>query len=144
MGCRRVVEPRPWSLFVIPLAIAAAVVAGILLGGPSIGFILAAVIALLIVTFALGDGRRPADGSWQRDAARRLLVPVAVAVAGLVLSVAASGALRVIGWGVLAVAVTLALSLAFLEVGYSEDRARARGEEPSDSPDRARSRTRHL
>lgn len=37
----------------------------------------------------------------------------------------ADGTLRIVGWGVIATAVTVAISLVFLEVGYSEDRARA-------------------
>jgi hypothetical protein len=51
---------------------------------------------------------------------------VTIAVAGIVLIAAWSGVVRIIGWGVVAVAITIALSLVFLEVGYSEDRARAR------------------
>jgi hypothetical protein len=66
------------------------------------------------------------DQGWRRTAARRFLVPVAVAVAGIVLTVAWAGVVRIIGWGVVAIAITMALSLVFLEVGYSEDRARAR------------------
>jgi hypothetical protein len=53
-------------------------------------------------------------------------MPVAVAVAGIVLIAAWAGVVRIIGWGVVGVAITIALSLVFLEVGYSEDRARAR------------------
>jgi hypothetical protein len=73
--------------------------------------------------------RQPADDdAWRTAAARRLLVPLAIAVAGIVVIAVADGTARIIGWGVLAVAITVAVSLLFLEVGYSEDRARAREE----------------
>ena len=68
------------------------------------------------------------DGGWRRAAARRALLPIGIAVVGIVVIVLSSGTVRIVGWGVLAVAVTVAISLVFLEVGYSEDRARARGE----------------
>ncbi len=72
---------------------------------------------------------RPAeDHAWRAAAARRMLVPLLIAVAGIVVIAVADGTARIIGWGVLAVAVTVALSLVFLEVGYSEERARAREE----------------
>jgi hypothetical protein len=53
-------------------------------------------------------------------------MPVTVAVAGIVLIAAWAGVIRIIGWGVVGVAITIALSLVFLEVGYSEDHARPR------------------
>jgi hypothetical protein len=40
--------------------------------------------------------------------------------------VASSGTGRIIGWGVLGVGLVVAISLVFLEIGYSEDRERAR------------------
>jgi hypothetical protein len=49
-----------------------------------------------------------------------------LAVAGTVVVVASSDVGRIIGWGLVALAITLAISLVFLEVGYSEDRERAR------------------
>jgi hypothetical protein len=134
-------------LFALPAAIAAPIIAGILLGGPMLGFPVAAVVAILIVAVAIRmeprewrRARRPgsarlggpgapydaADRGWRRTAARRFLMPVAVAVAGSVLIAAWAGVARIIGWGIVGVAITIALSLVFLEVGYSEDRARAR------------------
>jgi hypothetical protein len=68
------------------------------------------------------------DDAWRAAAARRLLVPLAIAVAGIVVIAVGHGTARIVGGGVVAVAITLAVSLAFLEVGYSEDRARAREE----------------
>lgn len=66
-----------------------------------------------------------ADGNdWRRAALRRFLVPLAIAIAGIVLVVATSGTAEIIGGGVIALAVTIAISLAFLEIGYSEDRER--------------------
>jgi hypothetical protein len=128
-------------LFALPMAIAVPIVAGILLGGPLLGFVVAAVIALVIVAVALRLGTQgdttARETSWRRAAARRSLVPLTLAVAGIVVGVLGSGTVDVIGWGVLAVAITLAISLVFLEVGYSEDRARARGnEDPMRRPDR--------
>lgn len=74
--------------------------------------------------------REPAadDKDWRRAAARRFLVPLALAVVGVVLVLATSGTVELIGGGLIALAATIAISLAFLEVGYSEDRARERGE----------------
>jgi hypothetical protein len=90
-------------LFALPAAIAAPIIAGILLGGPMLGFPVAAVVAILIVAVAIRmeprewrRARRPgsarlgspgapydaADRGWRRAAARRFLMPVAVAVAG--------------------------------------------------------------
>jgi hypothetical protein len=81
---------------------------------------------------------------WQRAALRRATVPAILAVAGIVLLlVAGDGVGAIVGWGIVGIAATLALSLAFLEVGYSEDRARARGEpqaydRPGETPPRPR------
>lgn len=61
---------------------------------------------------------------WRRAAARRFLVPLAIAIAGIVLIAATSGTVEIVGGGLLALAVTIAISLVFLEVGYSEDRDR--------------------
>jgi hypothetical protein len=69
------------------------------------------------------------DEDWRRAARRRFLVPLAIAVVGIVVIVLTSGTARIVGAGVLAVAVTVAISLVFLEVGYSEERARERGEQ---------------
>jgi hypothetical protein len=67
-----------------------------------------------------------------RAAAGRFLVPMAVVVVGIVLIAGWDGVMRIIGWGAVAIAITIALSLVFLEVGYSEDRARARERRPRD------------
>ena len=60
--------------------------------------------------------------------AARWLLPAVIAVIGVILVIAASGTVAIVGGGLIGVAVVLAVSLAFLEVGYSEDRARDRGE----------------
>jgi hypothetical protein len=72
--------------------------------------------------------RMTEDKDWRRAARRRFLVPLAIAVIGIALIAATSGVAQIVGGGVLAVAVVVAISLVFLEVGYSEDRARERGE----------------
>ena len=58
----------------------------------------------------------------------RWLAPVALLAVGLAVVVLADGTAEIVGGGIIALAVTIAVSLAFLEVGYSEDRARERGE----------------
>jgi hypothetical protein len=64
---------------------------------------------------------------WKRAALRRFLWTIALAVVGLVVVVVSkSRTWDIIGWAVVAAAVTIAIGLAFLEVGYSEDRERAR------------------
>lgn len=139
----------PWALFALPLVIATTIISGILFGGPAVGFLAATIVAGLIVTAAIrmkpGERTSTAIGAgasrssepgledtrehgWRAAAARRALVPLARAAAAVVVIVATGGTARVIGWGVLGVAVAVALSLTFLEVGYSEDRARARAE----------------
>jgi predicted outer membrane lipoprotein len=52
--------------------------------------------------------------------------------------VVAEGAVQVIGWGLLAAAFAVATSLVFLEVGYSEDRARDRERRAGPQPRRRR------
>lgn len=59
--------------------------------------------------------------NWKRDARRRAIVPLAIVIAGL--AILAFGS-EVVGWTVFSVGVTLGIALVFLEVGYSEDRAR--------------------
>lgn len=67
---------------------------------------------------------------WQRAALRRALVPLALLLAGLVVVLAVGGGTgQVVGWGIVGVAATIAVSLVFLEVGYSEDRERERERE---------------
>jgi hypothetical protein len=73
-------------------------------------------------------GEPPPDFDWRRAAARRFAAPLLIAVVGIVLIAAGADTVRIIGWGVIGVAVTVAISLVFLEIGYSEDRARAREE----------------
>ena len=134
-----------WALVALPLVIATTIISGILFAGPAVGFLAATIIAGLIVIAAIRakPGERASTGAtrstepgvrdtrehgWRAAAARRALVPLALAAAAVVVIAATGGTARVIGWGLLGVAVAVALSLTFLEVGYSEDRARARAE----------------
>jgi hypothetical protein len=103
---------------------AALITAALLVGGPVLGFVAALVVAVALVAAAIGVDPRGFEAAWRGPAARRFLVPVAVAAPGVVLIVSASGTARVIGWGIVAIAAVLAVSLVFLEIGYSEDRAR--------------------
>src|SRR5437588_633627 len=134
MTQRRYAEVQPWMLFALPLAIAVPIIAAILLGGPTVAFPVAALVAIVIVTIAIRlqprRARAPSsptavEGDWRAAAARRFAVSAMIAVAGIVVGVATTGTASIIGWGVLAVGLTLAVGLVFLEVGYSEDRARA-------------------
>jgi hypothetical protein len=139
--------------FTLPAAIALPIVTGFLLAGPVLGFLAAVLVAAAIVIVAIRmrapESRRhavraersaydPGDRAVRRAAARRFAVPLVIAAAGIILIVAAEGAAWVIGWGVLAVAVTVAISLVFLEVGYSEDRARDREQRAGSPPSRRR------
>ena len=65
------------------------------------------------------------EHDWRRAARRRFVIPVVIAVAGVVLAALTDGVPAIVGWGLFAVALTIAISLVFLEVGLSEDRARA-------------------
>ena len=59
----------------------------------------------------------------------RWLAPAALLVVGIAVVVAGSSStVDIVGAAIIAVAATVAVSLAFLEVGLSEDRARERGE----------------
>ena len=58
----------------------------------------------------------------------RWIIPVALLLVGIVVIIVGSGIADAIGGGLMAVALVVAVSLAFLEVGLSEDRARERGE----------------
>ena len=150
-------------LFALPAAIAVPITAGIVFGGPVVGLLLAAVTAIVIVVAAIraeprtttaadrpkeGAPARPAsedrehlpDRRWRRRAVRRALVPLVMVAAGAVVIVATSGTERVIGWGVVAVGITVAISLLFLEIGYSEDRDRAREQRAAASRRRQRRR----
>lgn len=67
----------------------------------------------------------PEQIDWRRRAARRSILPLLVAVAGfVVVLIGKDGTLGIIGWAIVGVGITIAISLVFLEVGYSEDRAR--------------------
>lgn len=72
------------------------------------------------------EGDAPSRRDWRRAATGRFLATLALAVAGLVLVAIAGGTAEIIGWTVLGVACTVAVSLVFLEVGAGEDRARER------------------
>ena len=66
------------------------------------------------------------DQKWKQEAIRRFTLAAVLLVAGLVIVIlAGSGVLRILGWAVVAAAISIAVSLAFLEIGYSEDRARS-------------------
>jgi hypothetical protein len=140
------VKMQPWMAFAFPALIAVVIIAAFMLGGPYVGFLLAVIVALVIVGVAIQmkpvtrrqtgiSGRihgQPAPSAptdnrrWIAAAAKRSLAPIAIAAVGIVLAAVWAGTVRIIGWGVLGVATVLALSLVFLEVGYSEDRALAR------------------
>lgn len=70
------------------------------------------------------------EHDWRRAAARRALVPLAVVIAGLLVAALTSGTWEAVGFGIFGVGAVLAVSLFFLEVGYSEDRERARRPPP--------------
>ena len=72
----------------------------------------------------MADMPEPVD--WRRRAARRALWPMLLAVAGfVVVLIGKDDTLGIVGWGIVGLGVTIAISLVFLEVGYSEDRERA-------------------
>jgi uncharacterized oligopeptide transporter (OPT) family protein len=75
------------------------------------------------------SGQGSEERDWRTAAARRFIVPLVIAVAGIVIVLVTDGTARIVGWGVVAVAVVVAISLVFLEVGLSEDRERARDEQ---------------
>jgi hypothetical protein len=138
---QRSLELEPWMLFAFPAVIVTVIISGFMLGGPIVGFLAALVVAGAIVTAAIRlephrqqgtagrtrlEGAPDHDRDWRGPAAKRFSAPLAIAAAGIVLIVAFEGTTRAVGWGVLAIAITVAMSLVFLEIGYSEDRARAR------------------
>ena len=65
----------------------------------------------------------------RRRPPRRWLLPLALAAPGVVLVIAGSEIVKVAGATLIAVALIVLVSLVFLEIGLSEDRARERGEE---------------
>jgi hypothetical protein len=150
MNGNRPAQTQPWMLFAFPAAIAVPIIAGFLLGGPIAGFLVAPLVALVVVGVAIrmaprnsrgapvGSGGDDAERRRRRRAAtRRFLVPLAIAALGIVLIATTSETVSIIGWGTFAVAVTVAISLIFLEIGYSEDRARAREERARRVPRRS-------
>src|SRR5437016_1180234 len=75
------------------------------------------------------DRAKPADrdsGSWRVAAVHRFVPAGLVGVIGLVGIVATTGTTSIVGAALVTAGVMLAISFAFLEVGYSEDRERAR------------------
>jgi len=65
---------------------------------------------------------------WRRRALKRSVLPLFFAVIGFVLVlIGKADTLGIIGWGVVGVGMTIAIAFVFLEVGYSEDRERAKG-----------------
>lgn len=70
------------------------------------------------------------ERDWRRAALRRALLPLALLAVGVALVAAFDGVGEHVGWAVIGAAAVIAVSLAFLEVGYSEDRARARERRP--------------
>jgi hypothetical protein len=160
MRAQRPAKTQPWMLFAFPAAIALPIIAGFLVGGPAVGFLAAGLVAVVVVGVAIRmeprrsrtaapaarygsriEGVAPAaagtaERRWRKAAMRRLVVPLLIAVIGIALLTSSSDTVSIIGWGTFAVAITVAISLIFLEIGYSEDRARAREEA-------ARSGTRH-
>src|SRR4051812_9014398 len=106
-------ELKPWMPFALPAAIAVPILAGFMLGGPPAGFFVAAVAAVTIVAVAvlLGEPPPSGDDAWVAAASRRMLAPLAIALAGVALVVFAAGSVRVVGWGVLAVAGVVAVAL---------------------------------
>jgi hypothetical protein len=116
------VQRTPWLAPAVVVAAVVLITAGFVIGGPVLGFLAAVVAAVTIVTIAIGPGRP----TLAAGATRRLLLAVLPAIAGLALILAGSGTAEIIGWGLLGVALTIAVSLVFLEIGYGEDRERAR------------------
>ncbi|MDO8209058.1 hypothetical protein [Conexibacter sp. CPCC 206217] len=70
----------------------------------------------------------PTD-EWKRAALRRMILPVVLIVVGAVIATITDGTLQAIGFGIFGVGGVLVVSFAFLEIGYSEDRERARDAE---------------
>jgi hypothetical protein len=104
------------------------IVAAFLLGGPVAGFAAALVAAGAVVLAAIRIN--PARGGPERrvvrNAAARFAAPVLLGAVGIAVTLASDGIGEAIGWGLIAIAITITMSLVFLEVGLSEDRARDR------------------
>jgi thiosulfate reductase cytochrome b subunit len=128
---------RPWMLFAFPALIAVPVVLAIWLVGPVGGFVIAAIAALALIWFAIRPediADAPADHTWRATALRRFLIPVAIAIPGIVLVATTDDVAFAIGWGLIGVGLVVAISLAFLEVGLSEERAREAEERTRGTP----------
>ena len=78
--------------------------------------------------------RASTDGDWRARALRRFVAPLLIAVAGFVVVILGDGTTRAVGWGIVAIAITVAVSLVFLEVGLSEDRDRAEEDRADGAP----------
>src|SRR5919109_1389121 len=118
MPRRRPASVPTWMLFAIPAVLAVAIIGAILLGGPALGFLaaLTAAVVILVVAIRMEPGRKsqaPAKGGDPRGARRRraaalrFLVPIAIVVAGTIVILVGDRTARIIGWGVLAVGVTI-------------------------------------
>jgi hypothetical protein len=71
----------------------------------------------------------------RRVAVTRILPPLALAVLGVVLATAwSSTAAQAAGFALVGIACVIAVSLAFLEIGLSEDRERARAQRRQPPP----------
>lgn len=111
----------PWAPLAYPIAVAVPIVLGFLVGGPLLGLLAAVILAVVVVTFAV----QPHPPHASRALAPGLAIVLVVALAGTVLVLATDGTAHTIGWGIVAIAAVIAVALAFLEVGLSEDRERA-------------------
>ncbi len=69
---------------------------------------------------------KPPAEPWRRAALRRAIVPLVLIAVGAVIASVTSGTAQAVGFGIFGVGCVVAVSLFFLEVGYSEDRDRAR------------------
>jgi fucose permease len=68
----------------------------------------------------------PSPDDWRRAAARRAVVPLVLIAIGAVIASITDHTAQAVGFGIFGVGCVILVSLFFLEVGYSEDRARAR------------------
>jgi uncharacterized membrane protein len=143
MNGRRRAQLRPWMLFAYPAATVIPITAAILLAGPAIGLLVALVAVLAIVVAAVRMPPRtqaatpvpqasgaPEDGGWRAFVAARAVAVLLIATPGIVLAAATAGTTAIVGWSLVAVAGTFAISFVFLGIGYSEDRAREREQGP--------------
>jgi hypothetical protein len=71
----------------------------------------------------------PSPDDWKRAAARRAVIPLVLIVVGAVIASITDHTAQAVGFGIFGVGCVILVSLFFLEVGYSEDRERARDAE---------------